>query len=1014
MASLLSFAKKKIQQVENDINPFDGPKAPARPAAPNRAAPSIAHQLGAKIQSEAPGLVPALSFVQHNVVQPIARSAIEIPASLGNHTITPPKFTRPLTGRESVKPIQADVAGVAHAVAAGHQTLPGGIPISPKLAIPYAAADAAMHVAGDLPLVGGAIKGAKLTAPAIKVAADARVPLNEAGAVGKDVKAAAKAPQKTAPRAIRPPTPTAQPKITPPKITTTDVATRSSVGVLDKIDPRLGDLVRKRREIGETQAAQAKAKLTVTNSLNKDEQTNLARVMKGSERPINDKVTAAAKESKKVLDTAYFRAKNSGVPVKAYRQNYFPQILNPKIYQDGSKQSDAAIRHLVITKQAKNDADAIGLLRKYKQSKKMGPYGNLSKSRSLDLPGYAENTAALHQYLDKTYATIAHTKVMGKDDKVLNKVLADVKKSGGDYDQAVKSYRQASGIDRGSQRGERVSRAATNFQGSTKLGLSALGNITQQANNAIVGGVGRTGKNLFTQGTKANRAFLADTGVKDEQVAHEALFGEQGVSRFRNVTAPGFEKVEKGNRGTSGLVGRDMAQALAKKAGAGDKKAADRLANEFGINSYTKNGLNKADQIKAARNFVERTQFRTGPQDLPGWASTPTGRVVSQFKRYPYKQTQFLKREVYDQAKKGNFAPLVRATAVGAPIGIGEQALADKLRGSSFTDETLPEKSLNIAGDATGANLLVSLAQGLYPNSADANSYASKVVKTLGGPTISDAVKGVQAGFDATKGKMTNAERLALSHIPIVGTPASNRLLPYQTSTPKGDSSVAKTGDPVKDKANADAELKAFKKNPPKGQGLTQLADGRYVYSIDGKVSTTTDLRTAGNAIRADSLQKSGKPFMETPNVANGGVVTRKSPDGKISSMTKTAFDYQLGTAKLTQLKNAGNVQGWMDTANKQLDSIAKQLQDPNIDPLDAIKLQNQADTLQKDMDKYVGYGGFTKGKSGSKVKVNTSGFATAAKSKAPKVSGVKVKKVASGGSLKTRKLSVSKIPKIA
>jgi hypothetical protein len=82
------------------------------------------------------------------------------------------------------------------------------------------------------------------------------------------------------------------------------------------------------------------------------------------------------------------------------------------------------------------------------------------------------------------------------------------------------------------------------------------------------------------------------------------------------------------------------------------KKAANRLRDEFGITKYRGGKLSEADQIKAARAGVERTQFRTGPQDLPGHASTPLGRVYTQFKRYPYKQAVFLKKEVIDQARK--------------------------------------------------------------------------------------------------------------------------------------------------------------------------------------------------------------------------------------------------------------------------------------------------------------------------------------------------------------------------
>jgi hypothetical protein len=45
------------------------------------------------------------------------------------------------------------------------------------------------------------------------------------------------------------------------------------------------------------------------------------------------------------------------------------------------------------------------------------------------------------------------------------------------------------------------------------------------------------------------------------------------------------------------------------------------------------------------------------------------------------------------------------------------------------------------------------------------------------------------------------------------------------------------------------------------------------------------------------------------------------------------------------------------------MSSIDKQLSDPNIDPLDAIKLQNDKQNIQDNIDKFKKYGGFTKPK---------------------------------------------------
>lgn len=742
----------------------------------------------------------------------------------------------------------------------------------------------------------------------------------------------------------------AKPTVT--KVSAADLAARSTTGVLNKIDPRLADMVRQRREIAETGAAQAKSKLKITNSLNKDEQTNLARVMKGTEKPVNDNVKAAAAEARKVLNTAYYRAKNVGVPVAKYRQNFYPQILNPKAFQEGNKFFDSQVNHLVTSGQAKTPAEAVGLLRNYKNSRTVSPYGNLTKSRSLDLTGYAENNAALHQYLDKAYATIAHHKVMGPEDKILNKVFDEVRQNGGDIEQAIKSYRQASGLERGSDAVNKAANIATNFQGATKLGLSTIGNFTQKANTAIAGGVGREVKAAAGQFTKENKDFIAKTGVKDEQLAHEALFGEQGVtSKIRHITAPGFENVEKSNRAEAALVGRDLANNLAQKAMKGDTNAAMKLQRDFGITNVGKRGLTQDQQIAAARRFVERTQFRTGPQDLPGWASTPVGRVVTQFKRYPYKQAQFLKREVLDEAARGNVMPLVRTAAIGAPLGVGAGVIGDKVRGANYNQST-PEKVLNIANDATGASLVTSLAQGLYPSSKDSNGYIAKTAKTLTGPTGSDAIKGAQAGFDATKGKTETAARFGLSHVPVVGTPAANRIFPGGTSaTP---ASPGKPGQNLTiDQMNALAKTEEAdfkKKMKPNDYGLTQLSNGKYIYQVGNESHTTDNLKEARKAIAEDSLKKSGDQIKII-----GDTVYYKDSAGDVKSQPKALYDWNQADSKnkleMDRAIAAGDTGKWLGLAQKEYDALEakKKFYNPATeqDKIDDIELQ-QENLLQK------------------------------------------------------------------
>lgn len=788
--------------------------------------------------------------------------------------------------------------------------------------------------------------------------------------------------QKTSPAIVIPKSNESLPHgiISPAKITATDVIGRSTEGVLNKIDSRLGAGVNLRREMGETDAAIAKSNLKVTNSLNKTEQSNLADVLEGVAPPLNEKVNIAAGESRQELDKVHAFAGQAGIELPGKRANYFPHVHNPKTFEPGTKENNTAIQHLVTTGKANSVTDAQAILKQQRDSlltpysrvnKKINPYSNLTESRTVDLPGYAKNNAAIHQYLDRSYASIAHARVFGPKDEKLNQILTEVEANGGDIKQAIKSYRQASGLERGSERGQKLSRIATNVQGTTKLGLSAVGNITQRANNAIVGGVGRTVKNQIKgELSKADQNFVEKTGVTSEQVAHEALFGEQGVSqKFRNITAPFFETVEKGNRSNSALVGRDQANSLAKRAAKGSTRAAEKLQRDFGITDY-KNGLSEADQIKAARKFVERTQFRTGPQDLPGWTSSPTGRVVSQFKRYPYKQAQFLKREIVDELGRGNALPLMRLVGIGAPVGVAAGALSDKLRGGNY-NQSPAEKALNLINDATGASLITSLAQSLYPSSKDANSYIAKAGKALGGPTISDAIKAVEAGFDAAfKKDYKPAERLALSHVPVAGTPASNKLLPY------GSTNKPVTADNLANASVADIEAQdkkdvaAFKAvNKSGGYGLTKTESGKYIYQVGNDVKTTTDLKKARDAIALDSFDKTG----EDSKIVGDKYYYRDQND-KPQKQALYLHEFNVADSQnqldMTIAKDDNNVQGWMDSATKQVKAL-ETLRDKYNKDSQADKVADtnkKIETLKHSMAKYAGYGGFSKGKTVSKT----------------------------------------------
>lgn len=180
---------------------------------------------------------------------------------------------------------------------------------------------------------------------------------------------------------------------------------------------------------------------------------------------------------------------------------------------------------------------------------------------------------------------------------------------------------------------------------------------------------------------------------------------------------------------------------------------------------------------------------------------------------------------------------------------------------------------------------------------------------------------------------------------------------------------------------------------------------GEYYATIDGEVKPFKTKEAAQKAVDKQDFEKSDDNFRII-----GNTVWRKDAEGVAKAVPKDKYEYDLGKATLTAQKNADDVQGWIETANKQLSRIQERIKNPNTDPLDAISLMNDAAALQKSIDTYKEYGGFKKPKKAKKPKKVSFKTASIKPYSAPKISGIRVSTPKFGG-VKTRKLSVSKIP---
>ena len=240
---------------------------------------------------------------------------------------------------------------------------------------------------------------------------------------------------------------------------------------------------------------------------------------------------------------------------------------------------------------------------------------------------------------------------------------------------------------------------------------------------------------------------------------------------------------------------------------------------------------------------------------------------------------------------------------------------------------------------------------------------------------------------------------------------AGLKVRPDQTQTPAGQK--AQTA------ASTAQEISQLKAKPPQGYDLRDVGNGKYAYTINGEVKTTSKLTTAQRAIAEDAFKNSG----DSQKII-GDTVYRKSTNGSISTTPKIKYDYSVNSATLTQQKGAGDISGYLTTAKKQLQNIQQQLTSPNTDALDKITLQNEAQALLKNVAKYTSYGGFTKPKSGrsgggrgsrggsTSVSGLSSAIKTAGRTKISLPKGIKVNvPKANFKAPVTKKLAVSKIP---
>ena len=591
----------------------------------------------------------------------------------------------------------------------------------------------------------------------------------------------------------RPPRPQRVNAITPPKKAGHQQLWNRSRNVIESMGQYgkgLGGLLRKQRNVSLEMAGKWTANLPTAHTLKGKDFENFVDVAEGNAVARTPRIQQAVDEWRAVRLEVYNAAQAAGIPM-GYLDDYFPHVFDPKMFKGDNWVN--AVNHLRTTGQAATIAEAEQMLRSAQKVFRERVYGNLQRSRTIDLPGYEKTPRALFGYIEHAADKIAQVQVMGEKDKIALRLITKLGAEGYDADAAKHLFDIAIQAQPYGDLLAKAANAIRSYNVITKMGVSVISNAGQPVNIVTVAGALRTIKHILGamfSSRAADEALRAGTILDGTLMKLREGAGWTGT--MAKVSAPAFNIIERFNRILASEVGIDYAQSLVRKAMQNDQYARQELT-KMGLDPQAIVGrggtLTHADRVRAAQDLTERTQFYVDPQDLPGWASSPVGKILMQFRTFSYNQTAFIGREILGPAIHGNVWPLTRLLLFGLPVGAIGLETTNFLR-NRISEEDPTKRIIQYYQKVGGLGILGDLIVGLNPMDSsylEPARYAIKTLGALGGPTSSTIIEGLETvpgAFNINKSGERNLDplkRFGWKQLPVVGPTLMNTFVPYKT-----------------------------------------------------------------------------------------------------------------------------------------------------------------------------------------------------------------------------------------
>ncbi len=425
-------------------------------------------------------------------------------------------------------------------------------------------------------------------------------------------------------------------------------------------------------------------------------------------------LNAKAKILQDLTDQIHYRAKQAGVDID-YRKNYMPHYPDWQLIEKNPDLMKQAIDSVKSVEKISDDAARIIVNYMIDRSKGNSSFrSELMKGKDIDViqaqkvidslnrtPRFRNVTAEFERRYNLPYQKTGQNFMRFVEemseriskaemqDNVLSpegypvrvvELLDNIRNEFGDsaynnsktiYDMFNGSYNQK--IPMNSITGKAVS-TITSAEVFKNGALMSINNISQPVSALIKTGEKNFVKGLIDTIKKGGMKEAEGAGVITRQIM-EDFSRNRGVDQFYKIT--GMTASERFIRTWAYHAGKYFLEDTFNKAKADMTKgktttnsAAIRQLKQFDMLDILKNDKLTPEILEeGGYKLSKSTMFSGNVLDTSPAFQTTTGKLLLQFKRYSFAQGKFIKESIWDEVKKGNYVPLLRAAIYGQVAG---------------------------------------------------------------------------------------------------------------------------------------------------------------------------------------------------------------------------------------------------------------------------------------------------------------------------------------------------------